>query len=240
MSATRLVGTLPAPRLETIEWKFPGGMTVTMVGYYLGTNPNIGAPTCPVSGVKYVGFETNDPMDGGFGTIRWTYMGGVSDGGGGGGGGGGSPDYDVRRTSMTLDIWADQVPLTMHPKIDSLMKAHGGTIQDGQLNFPLEDPSGKGTREGVDAEGNSITLNPLYGVTSYFAPRAMLKLRTFGGNPETDKLGFIDTPPWDMGGGKNSWLKSGANSRNFGGSKEVVEEWLFSSDGWSEMLYKGT
>jgi hypothetical protein len=215
-----------------MEWKAPGGMTVTMMQYYTGERPNTTPPECPVAGVVYVGHEEVDPMDGGFGIIRWKYMGGVFDGGGGGG-----DDYDEKRTKMTLEIWADQTPLTMHPRIKELISEYDGTLLDGVLTFPREDPTGSGRRKGIDDEGNTITLNPLYGVDSYFTPRASLKMKRYSGNPKLQNLGYVDDPPWDLGGKSNSWLKSGATSTQFGADKEVLEDWLFSNDGWEKKIY---
>ncbi len=216
-----------------MEWKAPGAMTVTMVGYYVGEAPNTAPPSCPVQGVSYVGHEENDPMDGHFGTIRWTYQGGISASGGTGGG----DSYDENDTKLSLEIWADQTPLTMHPRISALMQTYNGTLVDGVLTFPIEDPTGSGRRKGVNASGESITLNPLYGVDSYFTPRASLKLKRYSGNPKLGNLGYIDRPPWDLGGDANSWLKSGATSKIFGSSREVLEEWLFSADGWEKRIY---
>jgi hypothetical protein len=230
-----LVGTIPAPHLESATWRQPGLMTAVMKGYYTGESPNTSDPGCPIGGVVLVGFETFDPMDGEFGVIRWTYMGGVDNAGGGGGGDGG---YNEENSVMDLEIWADQTPIGMHPNFAKLFKEHGGTLNNGQISFPMADPTGNSKRAGVNEAGETIMVNPLYGVSSYYSPRAKARFKKFQpGNPDTTTLGLIDSPPYNFGGKANSWLKSGVFSKNFGNSKEVVEEWLFAYDGWDTKIY---
>lgn len=238
-TSLKLIGTLPPARLESIELVKPGKLTVTMVRlFHVSTGIDTSFPECPLDAVP-ADYKVEHSMDGGFGTVRFTFKGRMSlaaaDGGGGGGGGGGGETGGDDVVSMEIGL--DQVPLGMHPNIASIMSEFKGVLKDGELTFPRNDPTGSGRRK--DAEGASV--NPLLGVSSYFAPRATYRLRRMrAGN--VAKLGFIDEPPGISGGdspveGGGSWLKTGVTNKFHGNAVEGEEEWTYAFDGWQEEIY---
>ena len=234
-----LIGTIPAARMESQELSPPGKFTVTMVREFNSVDtPDTAPPDAPFSGVVYQGFSIERPVDGGFGKIRWKWVGGIVEAGGDeSGGGGGDGDLDPMKEVAELVVSLDQVPLGAHPNIKKILDTFGGVVKEGEITFPRSDPTGNSKRMTVNEAGESVALNPLYGVTSYLAPRVIFRLKRLDDGGNTSSLGKISTPPWPGEGG--SWLKTVVNTRAWGRKFEATEEWLYANDGWDTRIYEG-
>ena len=225
--------------MESQELSPPGKFTVTMVREFNSVDtPDTAPPDAPFSGVVYQGFSIERPVDGGFGKIRWKWVGGIVEAGGDeSGGGGGDGDLDPMKEVAELVVSLDQVPLGAHPNIKKILDTFGGVVKEGEITFPRSDPTGNSKRMTVNEAGESVALNPLYGVTSYLAPRVIFRLKRLDDGGNTSSLGKISTPPWPGEGG--SWLKTVVNTRAWGRKFEATEEWLYANDGWDTRIYEG-
>ena len=239
-----LLGTLPKPIIESIRLEPPGKLTVTMTELFEGLDPVIKIPECPVKGVVAVGYAAQSDPQGGLGKIVWTFMGGIviSEEGDGGGGSG---EYASPNEVIELSIGVDQTPLGMHPKIAQMMKKFAGTIEGDELTFPEEDPTGESLRKGVNADGEEFALNPLYGVTSFFAPRATFRIKRLNrGDGNIEALGKLDDPPLvnlpnsGFSDSAKNWIKTSVTRRQHGNAEETTEEWLYSITGWEKRIYE--
>jgi len=232
-----LVGTIPLPIIESIRLEPPGLLTVTMTELFTGLDPKIVVPECPVKNVVAVGYESKTDPQGGFGKTTYTFMGGVTIVGGEGGDGEMATPNEV----IELTIGVDQVPLGMHPNIAKILKMFGGTIKDNTLSFPEKDPTGQSKRIGVNALGEEYPLNPFFGVTSFFAPRATFRRRSLNEDGDIYALGKLDAPPLNnlpiSGNGKN-WIKTAVQRRQHGSATEATEEWLYAVNGWESKIYE--
>jgi len=240
-----LIGTLPPPIIESITLERPGKLTVTMTQMVKELDPAITIPVCPVAGVVATGYEMQTDPEGGFGKIVFTFMGGVDIASADGGGGGGGDDFAKPNEVIELSIGVDQTPLGMHPKIDKIIKKFGGTVRDGELTFPEKDPTGESKRTGVDADGEEFALNPFFGITSFFAPRATFSIRKMDDtDPDIDALGKLDDPPLPnlprglLSDSAKNWIKTGVTRRDHGNATETTEQWLYSVTGWEPKIYE--
>jgi hypothetical protein len=238
-----LLGTLPPPIIESIRLEPPGKLTVTMSELVVELDPPINIPDCPVQGVVATGYEMKTDPQGGFGKIIYTFMGGVDISGGDGSGGDGT--YASPNEVIEVSIGVDQVPLGMHPKISEILKDFGGTIKEGELSFPEEDPTGQSKRRGVNADGEEFALNPFYGITSFFAPRATFRRRSLTSDGDIANLGKLNDPPLSglpsstgLSSSPTNWIKTSVNRRDHGNATETTEEWLYSVTGWEPKIYE--
>jgi hypothetical protein len=205
-------------------------------------DPLIKIPDCPVLNLVATSYEMQSDPQGGFGVIIWTFMGGIDLGSGGEGGGG--EQFAQPNEVIEMSIGVDQVPLGMHPKISTILKSFGGTVKEGELTFPVEDPSGTSKRKGVNADGDEFPLNPLYGVTSFFAPRATFRIRRLNRDGDIGALGKLDLPPLPnlptsgLARRAGNWIKTGVNRRDHGSTTETTEEWLYATAGWEPKIYE--
>jgi len=232
-----LIGKLPEPIMESIRLEPPGKLTVTMTELVdPNSEPQIKIPACPVPDVVAAGYEVQTDPQGGFTKIVWTFMGGVAIAGDGGG------DDATPNEVIELSIGVDQVPLGMHPRIKEIMEKFSGTVKEGELTFPEKDPTGESKRDGVDADGNEFALNPFYGVTSFFSPRATFRIRRLNQLGGIAALGKLDDPPVDLNTGLSAsaknWIKTSVNRRDHGSTIETTEEWLYSVNGWERKIYE--
>jgi len=239
---SKLIGTLPKPIMESIRLEPPGKLTVTMtelVGPAI-TEQQIRIPVCPVPNVVATSYDLQVDPQGGFSKIVWTFMGGVIISGEGGGDG----TYATPNEVIELSIGVDQVPLGMHPKIKDIMGKFSGTVKEGELTFPEKDPTGASKRKGVDADGNEFALNPFYGVTSFFSPRATFRIRRLNQSGGIAALGKLDDPPLSnlpstgLSKSATNWIKTSVNRRDHGSTTETTEEWLYSLTGWESKIYE--
>jgi hypothetical protein len=241
---SKLIGTLPKPIMESIRLEPPGKLTVTMTELVdpAITEPQIKIPVCPVPNVVATSYDLQTDPQGGFSKIVWTFMGGVIISGEGDGGGG-DGTYATPNEVIELSIGVDQVPLGMHPKIKDILDKFSGTVKEGELTFPEKDPTGASKRKGVDADGNEFALNPFYGVTSFFSPRATFRIRRLNQSGGIAALGKLDDPPLSnlpstgLSKSATNWIKTSVNRRDHGSTTETTEEWLYSLTGWESKIY---
>ena len=238
-----LLGTLPPPIIESIRLEPPGKLTVIMSEVVADLDPPlINIPECPVQGVVATGYEMQTDPQGGFGKIVWTFMGGIEISEGEGSGG---EEFASPKEVIELSIGVDQVPLGMHPHISDILKDFGGSVgESGELTFPEEDPTGQSRRTGVNAEGEEFALNPFYGVTSFFSPRATFRIRRLNQDGGIGALGKLDDPPLSglssntgLSSSASNWIKTSVNRRDHGSVTETTEEWLYSLTGWESRIY---
>lgn len=239
------IGQEPPAIMESIQVSPPGKQTVTMTQMYHLTPPVDKPPDCPVKGLLLTGHEAQTDMQGGFGKMIWKFEGGIDISSGDGEGGGGGDEFASPNELIELSVGVDQVPIGMHPKIKEILSTFGGTVgESGEVSFPEKDPTGTSTRKGVDAEGNEFELNPFYGVTSFFSPRATFRIRRMNVDPDIYALGKLDDPPYmnttdtGLSNDPTNWIKTGINRREHGNATEVTEEWLYSLTGWEKKIYE--
>ena len=233
---------MPGARLESIEVTPPGKMTVIMVQEFYKIPPP-GVPSLPqaLAGCSFKSSSESNPLDdNAFGVARYEFVGGIAMSSGSGSGG---PQGISSEEFCEISIGLDQVPLGHHWKIKEIMKTFSGTLRDGELSFPLKDPTGLSKRKAIDDDGSVFHVNPFYGVNSYFMPRMTFKLERKR-TGDFRALGEINSPPWSeianitpIGTGRKAWLKSQMTEETRGTEVFLSEEWLFSYEGWEPMIY---
>lgn len=150
-------------------------------------------------------------------------------------GGGTAPEYELTGSTS-------QEPITSHPKYSKLYERYAIGEEDGLPVWRMTDPDGESGSTGLTTSGGS-QLNPLYGVTDYFAANAVYKeTRFYRGKSSIpgdliSKCGKIDTPESLSSAGEDGrWLRCGAQIRQMGDSYQVTTMWMASQS--SENLWK--
>lgn len=191
-------------------------------------------PTPPVA----CGLDSiNVTVDDGVAEITWTFRSMFDDPDGGGGGSDSQNQAEYELTGST-----SQEPITSHPKYSRLYEKYAVGEENGMPIWRQTDPDGESGSTGLSTSSGS-QLNPLYGVTDYFAANAVYKeTRFYRGRASipgdlVSKCGKIDTPEsLSSAGEEGRWLRCGAQIRQMGDSYQVTTMWMASQS--SENLWK--
>lgn len=237
----QLIGELPKARLASLQIEKPGKLTVVFKQEYFGNPMAVEAPDIGGIGLPpnlAYSSKSIEPGEGGeHGELTWKYESSFPMPS--------SPtddrDEDDKKRTVSMEVSLTQVALTMHPNIEKIMSMFGGAMKDGELTFPINDPTGASTRRGYDKDGTLVmNVNPFYNVTGYMEPSVKFRTQQMDEwSGVVDDLGMISEPPggFQFGGGRN-WIKLSASERTHGRNKEVSEEWLLSGQGgWEPTVY---
>lgn len=180
-------------KIEGIEWKRPGVFQVRVSKVYLSSSP----PETPDIGnlfnsngvqLKLVAKELQNK--GVFSKCILTYQGGKTFSSPTAGS---NPEDEQWSASVVLD----QEDISMHPEINSILKAGGGSLYKNKVSWPrmiYVDSKDDDTETSKKA-----IKNPFYGTTSYFIPRIEVSRQKFFHNSSgsidgsvLDEIGWID------------------------------------------------
>lgn len=216
----------PSPAyVKSFRWVKPGKAEAEVVQEAVKRgDPEPSMPNLPIGGMLLESFY-EDFRDG-IGTRRWIYKRGdssvfKSSSGGSGG------DANV----WTADISLMQRPISMHPKLDSIMATFGGVLKNGTIQFPPRRPNGM--------------INPMYMVESYFAPTMTVSYEGINNaSPSVGSiggLGYIDTPgpnAFSFCAGEGEWLLIEHEIQRQGGESVERKTWKYGGPGgWVRQLY---
>ena len=136
-----------------------------------------------------------------------------------------NPNAPIVEVSST----ASQEPIETHPEFETL----AGTPENPLWPGVFDDEGRFAGFPRTDADGNEC---PYFGVTSYLAPRIVVRQISLSKSQPTNvRVGFRDDSPY----GQGDFLKTAHNFRRDGDIYVIEEEWLGPADGgqWDTTIY---
>lgn len=244
--APKLLGVAPS-RLESVSWRKPGLVEITVSTYAL--SENFVMPAEPDI-AEYVGFGDTVPIlqairaqnEGVATKVSWIFRAGRE-----------LPDSETdrqetdKKSQWSMDVSLMQVPITVHPNLKVIMEVGGGVFRDGEVDFPRM--------------FNKVR-NPYYGTSDFLVPSVTMSCQTiepssgllFG---QIDKLGYsrkggkIQKPEGrggddigftfvniNKGSERLPWLLVEHNVRRVGNEQFESKTWRYGGVlGWANAIY---
>jgi hypothetical protein len=219
-------------RLESVRWKRPGILDVE-ISELIKLNGEIPAPPSPgkyLGGYKGRFIERRIDRVSGADKVTWlfragyepTAMGAVSGNG------------DDPNEFWSMDVSLMQVPLTSHSNLDAIIKAGGGQLRQGEIDWPRQLKGKK---------------NPWYGTHSFLFPTVTItkeKIKRAAVFSFASIAGLGDSTSanigWRVGGSSRKdrapWIKEGHYFYRAGDSFREKESWRWGGIlGWADQLY---
>jgi hypothetical protein len=155
---------------------------------------------------------------------------------GGGGGGGGSDGSGI---FWSMDVSLMQAPITSHPNLKRILAAGGGTIKNGEIDWPQYINGQK---------------NPWYGTSDFLVPSVRVTKEFIdavgaGGKlsmNSIDEVGYSEaslasgfTTAASFGAGRKAWLLESHSARSSGEGYQASRVWRYGGVlGWLDAVYQ--
>ena len=148
--------------------------------------------------------------------------------------------FDIMPPVYAIDISTTQEPVESHPYFQPL-----STKQREDWAIWKQNPTNpilNGWDPGKDTNEEIVTLYLLWqkGITSYFAPRTVIKLTTLEDQaPSTTEVGIISSPGYSGDTGAVNFICIGLSGQEEGAKWRITREFLSSARGsnWEAVLY---
>jgi hypothetical protein len=220
-------------KIESVEWRRPGVMEVQVVALI-----ECGAtvPKPPEASAYLKGFtgkliETRVERIATADRVTWKFRGGVPPSKIGA-----SKYNDSTDHYWSMDVALMQIPITVHPKLDAILKAGSGFLNKGDVEWPRYVAGKK---------------NKWYGISSYLFPTVVVtrdSVRESGGDisfTEIDGVGFSEGGiksgfnfSESVGAGRKAWLLESHTMTKVGNELRERKTWRWGGvRGWADQLY---
>lgn len=219
-------------RLESVKWRRPGILDVEISELI---EPDGAIPSTPSPGTYLGGYEGRyierriDRVSGAD-KVTWKFRAGYEPSSmGANSGTGDNPDE-----FWSMDVSLMQVPLTSHKDLDVILKAGGGQLRQGEIDWPRQLKGKK---------------NPWYGTHSFLFPTVTVtkeRIKKFGAFSFVSIAGLGESTSagigWNIGSAgrkdREPWLKEGHYFYRAGDSFREKESWRWGGIlGWATQLY---
>jgi hypothetical protein len=222
--------------LKSINWRRPGDLDVVIsaVGKKDESFSTPG-PSRHVPGFNGRLIQTERIERGNISERVWTFRAAKALPGGGGGGGG----SDGSGIFWSMDVSLMQAPITSHPNLKKILAAGGGTIKNGEIDWPQYINGQK---------------NPWYGTSDFLVPsvRVTKEFIDAGGDGgklsmnSIDEVGYSEaslasgfTTAASFGAGRKAWLLESHSARSSGEGYQAARTWRYGGVlGWLDAVYK--
>ncbi len=229
---------MPTYALKSINWRRPGQIDVVIsaVGKkdesFAAPGPGQHVPGFGGRLIQTERIERGKNISERVWTFRWAKALPLP-GGGGGGGGGGSDVF------WSMDVSLMQAPITSHPNLKNILAAGGGTIKNGEIDWPQYIKGQK---------------NPWYGTSDFLIPsvRVTKEFVDAGGSGgklsmnSIDEVGYSEaslasgfTTAASFGVGRKAWLLESHSARSSGEGYQAARTWRYGGVlGWLDAVYQ--